>query len=91
VLKGLGDIIDGTTLKSLDLVGGIGPGGHEDDGNVARGRLLLQDAAGLKAIHTGHLHVQKDEIGAYVRHLLQGTCPIHGHAHLETGLVEQIA
>jgi len=57
------DIVDGADVEAFLLVQFVGLGGEEDDGNVARGGIVLQSPADLIAVHAGHHHVEQDEIG----------------------------
>ncbi len=67
----LGDVVDGADGQAHRLVRfGVGAG-DEDDGDVAAGRVGLEAAARLVAIHAGHEHVEQHQRRTLARHLFQ--------------------
>ena len=61
-LRRFGHVVDGARREALDLVGGLGERGHEDDGDVARFGLRLEAAAGLNAVEVRHEDVHQDQV-----------------------------
>src|SRR5689334_8326830 len=62
----LRDVIDGAELESMRLSFFVADPGHKDHGDVARGVLLLQQAADLVAVEPRHHDVEQDEIGSFL-------------------------
>mmetsp|Transcript_61352 Transcript_61352/g.150989 ORF Transcript_61352/g.150989 Transcript_61352/m.150989 type:complete len:274 (+) Transcript_61352:275-1096(+) len=62
-VEGLVDEIGTAGLETGTLVRGPGQGRQEDDRHPTRGRVGLELAADLVAVHLGHHHVQHDQIG----------------------------
>ena len=58
-----GDIVVGSGLHPLGQHLGAGPGGHQDDGDMLRGWVLLDRPAESVAVHAGHHDVAEDEVG----------------------------
>ena len=61
-----GNVVDGTELQSMRLAFFVADARHEDDGNVARGFLLLQQPANLVAIDPRHHHVEENQVGRFL-------------------------
>ena len=53
-LERLGDVGVGTAAVAFYLVCREGAGGEQDDGNMARGKIVLHLLAELQTIHHGH-------------------------------------
>ena len=88
VLEGLGDVVHGTALESLDLVRRIGQGAHEDHRDVAGLRALLQAPTGGIAVHHRHQDIEEDEVGVDVLELLQRALAILGDGDLEPAVAQ---
>jgi hypothetical protein len=71
-LEGLGDVVHAAGLEGLHLVAGIAEGTEEDDGDAAEDFVFLEAAAGLVAVHLGHVDVEQDEVGALALGGLEG-------------------
>ena len=56
--EGLGEIVVGPDLQSLDAILRLAPGGEHQDGDTAGAADLPQD---FKAIHSRHHHIQDDQ------------------------------
>ncbi len=63
VVEGLVDEIDRPGVQRLRLALGVGLGGDEDDGQLARGGPPAQLGQHLVAVHAGHHHVQQHQVG----------------------------
>ena len=74
LLKGLEDVIVGAAADGLESGGDVVNGGDHDDGNVGLG--FANPFEELEAIHLGHDHVAKNEIGGEAEHLLLGKAAI---------------
>src|ERR1041385_5885975 len=80
--------------KGFGEAGGVLVRGDENDGNVARGIVLLEAAAGFKAVEAGHLDVEQDDIRMSGLGHGQGGGALGGEEHLVTlrleGFAEQL-
>ena len=59
----LGNVVRNAQRKTARFVHRVGKRSNEDDRNHRRNRVRLQTREYRIAIHTGHLHVEQDEIG----------------------------
>ena len=63
LFKGLGNEVHPADLQAANLAGSIRQGRDEDDGNVRRSGIVLEQFAGCVPVFTGHEHVEQDEVG----------------------------
>ena len=61
--KGLVDIIDGSDFEAARFVLRLGLAGEKDDWDVFGFGVGFETGADFVAVHAGHKHVEKDEVG----------------------------
>ena len=86
----LGDVVDAARLQALNDVLGIAQAGHEDDGDMRQRAVLLQTAAGLKAVGAGHHRIHEDHVGRYFLDDRKGMITFAGHQDGHAGLFDGI-
>ncbi|MEJ1971391.1 MAG: hypothetical protein WDM96_02445 [Lacunisphaera sp.] len=64
--------------------------GHEDHGNVAPYRLGLQAPARLEPVESRHHHVEQNEVGPHMSHLLERALAALGHTRVVARGVQHI-
>jgi hypothetical protein len=72
---GLGHVVHAAGLEGGHHVLGLGQAGHEDDRDVRGGRVGLQPARHLEAVHAGHHGVEQHDVGVGLRGALQRASP----------------
>jgi hypothetical protein len=81
--KGLVDIIDGSDFEAARFVLRLGLAGEEDDRDVFGFGIGLKAHTDFVAVHTGHEHVEQDEVGRRSDfHQLQSLWAVSGDADL---------
>ena len=77
-----GDVIHRTQLETLDDVGGVSLRREKDDRDLAPLLGGLELAAGFKAVHLRHHHVQQDQVGLDAGQHFERLLAVRGDADL---------
>jgi len=89
LIEGLGEKVAGTDLESLNEVVGAVESRKEDDRNLARRRVFLQDHGGIESADVGHHHIEEDQVGLLRLGHLDAHITTVGRAHLELLIRQQ--
>ena len=89
LVERFGQEVTGAYLEAMHQVARIVQGGQEDDGNVLRLRILLQDACCLESVDARHHHVEQNQIRMLGLGLLNTSLATIGRTHLELLVAEQ--
>ena len=54
----------------------VGPGGKQDDGDVAGWQAAFQPSAYFVTVHLRHHHITKDDIGYFLQRYVQACFPV---------------
>ena len=84
----LGDVVVGAGVQTFDLVLGRVERRLHDHGNEGKIFVGLQSSDDFHAVHLRHHHVEEDEIGADVLHLLQRRLSVVGSIHFVAARLE---
>ena len=89
LIEGLGEEVVGTNLETFHQVAGIVECCKENNGNVARLGVFLQNDSGIEAADIGHHDIQKNQIGLLFLGLLNALISIGSGAHLKLLISKQ--
>jgi uncharacterized protein (TIGR02266 family) len=87
-VDGLGEVVLGARLQALDLrLDGL-LAGEEDEVNVTKPLVALDDLAQLEPVHLGHAGLREHEVRRADLDLLERVLSVDRRRHLEAGLLE---
>ncbi len=82
----LGEVVHRADVEPLDLLGGLGLAGEEDDRDVRGGGVFLEQLADLEAGGARHVDVQQDQVRlGRLRRERQGVAAVGGELHFVLG------